>query len=114
MRDARRPDAVLISSVPLWEIVLRTALLYLAVLGLLRLAGKREMGASVATSPSCAGRRVAADTPDPTQPVTFGPANDGQRPSRHVAGGETIDLVRGVCQSDRKAIGDRLNRSEAS
>jgi len=35
---------VLIPSVPLREIVLRTALLYLAVLGLLRLAGKREMG----------------------------------------------------------------------
>jgi uncharacterized membrane protein YcaP (DUF421 family) len=35
---------VLIPSVPLWEIVLRTALVYLAVLGLLRVAGKREIG----------------------------------------------------------------------
>lgn len=35
---------MLIPSVPLWEIVLRTALVFLAVLGLLRLAGKREMG----------------------------------------------------------------------
>lgn len=42
--DARCPDAVLITTVPLWEIVLRTALVYLAVLVLLRLAGKREMG----------------------------------------------------------------------
>jgi uncharacterized membrane protein YcaP (DUF421 family) len=44
VRDARRLDAVLITTVPLWEIVLRTALVYLAVLVLLRLAGKREMG----------------------------------------------------------------------
>ena len=44
VRDARRLDAVLITTVPLWEIVLRTAIVYLAVLGLLRLAGKREMG----------------------------------------------------------------------
>lgn len=44
MRDARRAHAVLIPSLPLWEIVLRTALVFLAVLGLLRLAGKREMG----------------------------------------------------------------------
>ena len=44
MRDARHPDAVLTPSLPLWEIVLRTALVFLAVLGLLRLAGKREIG----------------------------------------------------------------------
>jgi uncharacterized membrane protein YcaP (DUF421 family) len=31
-------------SIPLWEIVLRTAVVYAVVLGLLRLAGKRELG----------------------------------------------------------------------
>jgi len=31
-------------SLPLWEIVLRTAVVYVAVLSLLRLAGKRELG----------------------------------------------------------------------
>lgn len=31
-------------SVPLWEIVLRTLVVYMTVLGLLRLAGKRELG----------------------------------------------------------------------
>jgi len=31
-------------SVPLWEIVLRTAVIYVTVLGLLRIAGKRELG----------------------------------------------------------------------
>ena len=30
--------------VPLWEIVLRTAVVYIVVLGLLRLGGKRELG----------------------------------------------------------------------
>jgi uncharacterized membrane protein YcaP (DUF421 family) len=30
--------------VPLWEIVVRTAVVYVVVLGLLRLAGKRELG----------------------------------------------------------------------
>lgn len=44
VRDARHADAVLIPSLPLWEIALRTALVFLAVLGLLRLAGKREIG----------------------------------------------------------------------
>jgi uncharacterized membrane protein YcaP (DUF421 family) len=44
VRDARHADAVLTPSLPLWEIVLRTALVFLAVLGLLRLAGKREIG----------------------------------------------------------------------
>jgi len=44
VRDALLPEAVLIPSLPLWEIVLRTALVYLAVLGLLRMAGKRELG----------------------------------------------------------------------
>lgn len=32
------------TSVPLWEIVLRTILVYVVVLALLRLAGKRELG----------------------------------------------------------------------
>ncbi len=32
------------TSVPLWEIVLRTVVVYIAVFGLLRLAGKRELG----------------------------------------------------------------------
>ena len=31
-------------SIPLWELVLRTAVVYVTVLGLLRLAGKRELG----------------------------------------------------------------------
>jgi uncharacterized membrane protein YcaP (DUF421 family) len=31
-------------SIPLWEIVLRTVVVYVTVLGLLRLAGKRELG----------------------------------------------------------------------
>jgi uncharacterized membrane protein YcaP (DUF421 family) len=31
-------------SIPLWEIVLRTMVVYVTVLGLLRLAGKRELG----------------------------------------------------------------------
>jgi uncharacterized membrane protein YcaP (DUF421 family) len=31
-------------SVPLWEIVLRTMIVYITVLGLLRIAGKRELG----------------------------------------------------------------------
>jgi len=31
-------------SIPLWELVLRTAVVYITVLGLLRLAGKRELG----------------------------------------------------------------------
>jgi uncharacterized membrane protein YcaP (DUF421 family) len=31
-------------SVPLWEIVLRTMVVYVTVLGLLRIAGKRELG----------------------------------------------------------------------
>jgi uncharacterized membrane protein YcaP (DUF421 family) len=31
-------------SVPLWEIVVRTAVVYVTVLGLLRIAGKRELG----------------------------------------------------------------------
>jgi uncharacterized membrane protein YcaP (DUF421 family) len=35
---------VLTTTVPIWEIVLRTAAVYLAVLGLLRLGGKRELG----------------------------------------------------------------------
>lgn len=35
---------MLTMTVPLWEIVLRTAAVYLAVLGLLRLGGKRELG----------------------------------------------------------------------
>jgi uncharacterized membrane protein YcaP (DUF421 family) len=35
---------VLTTSVPVWEIILRTAVVYLAVLGLLRLGGKRELG----------------------------------------------------------------------
>ena len=35
---------VLTTTVPLWEIVLRTAAVYIAVLGLLRLGGKRELG----------------------------------------------------------------------
>ncbi len=35
---------VLVPSVPLWEIVLRTAVVYISVLTLLRFAGKRELG----------------------------------------------------------------------
>lgn len=35
---------MLTMTVPLWEIVLRTAAVYLVVLGLLRLGGKRELG----------------------------------------------------------------------
>ncbi len=35
---------MLITTVPLWEIVLRTAVVYIAVLGLLRIGGKRELG----------------------------------------------------------------------
>ena len=35
---------VFTTSVPLWEIVLRTVVVYIAVFGLLRLAGKRELG----------------------------------------------------------------------
>lgn len=35
---------MLVTTVPLWEIVLRTAVVYVAVLGLLRLGGKRELG----------------------------------------------------------------------
>jgi len=35
---------VLTTSVPLWEIIVRTAVVYIAVLGLLRLGGKRELG----------------------------------------------------------------------
>jgi uncharacterized membrane protein YcaP (DUF421 family) len=35
---------VLTTSVPLWEIVFRTVVVYIAVFGLLRLAGKRELG----------------------------------------------------------------------
>jgi len=35
---------VLVPSVPLWEIVVRTAVVYLAVLLLLRAGGKRELG----------------------------------------------------------------------
>jgi uncharacterized membrane protein YcaP (DUF421 family) len=35
---------VLTLSVPIWEIILRTAVVYVAVLALLRLAGKRELG----------------------------------------------------------------------
>lgn len=31
-------------SIPLWEIVLRTMIVYVTVLGLLRIAGKRELG----------------------------------------------------------------------
>jgi uncharacterized membrane protein YcaP (DUF421 family) len=31
-------------SIPLWELVFRTAVVYVGVLGLLRLAGKRELG----------------------------------------------------------------------
>jgi uncharacterized membrane protein YcaP (DUF421 family) len=31
-------------SIPLWELVLRTTVVYISVLGLLRLAGKRELG----------------------------------------------------------------------
>jgi uncharacterized membrane protein YcaP (DUF421 family) len=31
-------------SIPLWELVFRTAVVYITVLGLLRLAGKRELG----------------------------------------------------------------------
>lgn len=30
--------------VPLWELILRTMVVYLVVLGLLRIAGKRELG----------------------------------------------------------------------
>ena len=33
-----------VTSVPLWEIILRTLIVYLVVLGLLRVAGKRELG----------------------------------------------------------------------
>jgi uncharacterized membrane protein YcaP (DUF421 family) len=35
---------VLTTTVPIWEIILRTAAVYIAVLGLLRLGGKRELG----------------------------------------------------------------------
>ncbi len=35
---------MLATTVPIWEIILRTAIVYLAVLGLLRLGGKRELG----------------------------------------------------------------------
>src|SRR5678816_4711526 len=35
---------VLMTTVPLWEIIARTAAVYIAVLGLLRLGGKRELG----------------------------------------------------------------------
>jgi uncharacterized membrane protein YcaP (DUF421 family) len=35
---------VLTTTVPLWEIIARTAVVYIAVLGLLRLGGKRELG----------------------------------------------------------------------
>jgi len=35
---------VLTTTVPLWEIILRTSAVYIAVLGLLRLGGKRELG----------------------------------------------------------------------
>lgn len=35
---------MLITTVPLWEIALRTAVVYIAVLGLLRIGGKRELG----------------------------------------------------------------------
>ena len=37
-------SGVLTTTVPIWEIVLRTAVVYVAVLGLLRLGGKRELG----------------------------------------------------------------------
>jgi len=36
--------SVFVTSIPLWEIVLRTVVVYLVVLGLLRAAGKRELG----------------------------------------------------------------------
>jgi len=35
---------VFVTSVPLWEIVLRTVVVYIAVFALLRVAGKRELG----------------------------------------------------------------------
>jgi uncharacterized membrane protein YcaP (DUF421 family) len=35
---------VIVPAVPVWEVVLRTIVVYLAVFGLLRLAGKRELG----------------------------------------------------------------------
>ncbi|HEV8654673.1 MAG TPA: YetF domain-containing protein [Candidatus Limnocylindria bacterium] len=35
---------MLTTTVPLWEIILRTAIVYIVVLGLLRLGGKRELG----------------------------------------------------------------------
>lgn len=35
---------MLTTTVPLWEIILRTAVVYVAVLGLLRVGGKRELG----------------------------------------------------------------------
>jgi len=35
---------MLTTTVPIWEIVLRTAVVYVSVLGLLRLGGKRELG----------------------------------------------------------------------
>ena len=35
---------MLTTTVPLWEIILRTSAVYIAVLGLLRLGGKRELG----------------------------------------------------------------------
>src|SRR5437867_12120085 len=36
--------SVFVTSIPLWEIVLRTVVVYLVVLGLLRAAGKRQLG----------------------------------------------------------------------
>jgi uncharacterized membrane protein YcaP (DUF421 family) len=35
---------VLVPSVPVWEIIFRTAVVYIVVFGLLRIAGKRELG----------------------------------------------------------------------
>jgi uncharacterized membrane protein YcaP (DUF421 family) len=44
-KGSHRYDArVFDLSVPLWEIVVRTMVVYITVLGLLRLAGKRELG----------------------------------------------------------------------
>ena len=37
-------SVMLVTTIPLWEIVLRTVVVYLVVLGLLRAAGKRELG----------------------------------------------------------------------
>src|SRR6476646_1977596 len=43
-RSKRRPDVLFHPGTPLWEIAIRTAIVYLAILFGLRLFGKRELG----------------------------------------------------------------------